>query len=95
MADFPKAANGIIAETGGGAFYHAKFDWVPRVGELIDLTSFLDIVQKSKEGSRHYFEVVAVIHAMHDVYEGDSRPHNSLHSLTVIVKKSSSPHFNG
>jgi hypothetical protein len=37
MADFPKAANGIISEV-DGPYYHAKFDWVPRVGELIDLT---------------------------------------------------------
>lgn len=70
MADFPKAANGIIAEEGElGAFFHARFQWVPRVGELIDLYSFLDASQKRPD-ARHFYVVVAVVHEMHDVFEG-------------------------
>ena len=94
MADFPKAANGVISVE-DGPYYHANFTWVPRIGELIDLTSFLDIAEKSKDGCRHFYEVVAVVHDIHDVYERDTRPHNGHHSLKVIVKKSSSHHFNG
>ena len=92
MADFPKAANGIISEEGGPS-YHARFEWVPRKGELIDLTSFLEIRQKRSNESRRFYEVVAVVHVMHDVDEGGDRPHEGHHSLKVVVKKSKSKYL--
>jgi hypothetical protein len=92
MADFPSAANGIISEK-GGPYYTVKFNWVPRVGELIDLTSFLEIRQKRPDESRRFYEVVAVVHIMHDVDEGGKRSHHGHHNLKVVVKKSKSKHF--
>ena len=92
MADFPAAANGIISEE-GGPHYHANFKWVPRVGELIDLTSLLEIRDKRPEESRRLYEVVAVVHVMHDVIEGGERPHDGHHALKVIVKKSTNKYF--
>jgi hypothetical protein len=92
MADCPAAANGIISEE-GGPYYHASFRWVPRVGELIDLTSVAEIRDKRPDESRRFYEVVAVVHVMHDVVEGGERPRDGHHSLKVVVKKSSSEHL--
>ena len=87
MADFPKAANGIISED-GGPHYPVKFNWVPRVGELIDLTSFLEIRDKRPDESRRFYEVMAVVHVMYDVVEGGDRSQDGHHNLKVVVRKS-------
>jgi len=92
MADFPKAANGIISEE-DGPHYHANFTWIPRVGELIDLTSFLEIRAKRANESRRLYEVVAVVHIMQDVVEGGERPQDGHHNLKVVVKKSTNKHL--
>jgi hypothetical protein len=92
MADFPASANGIILEE-GGPYYQVKFNWVPRVGELIDLTSLLEIRQNRTDESRRFYAVVAVVHMIHDVVEGGERPFHGQHNLKVMVKKCESKYF--
>ena len=92
MSDFPAEANGIISEV-GGPYYFVKFNWVPRAGELIDLTSFLEIREKRTDESHRLYEVIAVVHEMHDVDEGGKRAQHGHHNLKVVVKKSNSKHF--
>ncbi len=92
MSDFPKNANGIIREIDRGdeigAYYQVRFSWLPRVGDLIDLTSFVDIAEK-RPTSRYGYEVVKVIHHMHDVSDKIKQATEGHHSVSVVVKPSS------
>ena len=49
MAELPINAN--ISEV-DGAYYPVRLLWVPRVGELIDLYSFIDTVDHNQPAHR-------------------------------------------
>ena len=87
MADLPVNAN--ISEV-DGPHYPARLTWIPRVGELIDLYSFLDT--STNHAPRHFYEVVNVVHKLHDVTEKEP---TGYHFVTVLVKRSQSSHFSG
>ena len=67
-----------------------RFEWVPRVGELVDLYSFSET--ESGHHSTHRFEVTQVVHRVYDVTESDP---DGRHLVTVFVKRSDSPYFGG
>ena len=90
MAAWSSDPLGIIVEK-GGAHYEARFKWLPRVGELIDLHSFKDQLD-GHQHFRHQYEVVAVVHEMHDVDDRDP-PHEGHHTVKVYVKRSNSPYL--
>jgi hypothetical protein len=88
MAELPINAN--ISEI-DGSYYPVNLQWVPRVGELIDLWSFIDQADK-RPPARHY-EVVQVVHRIHDVTDKGGREHKGAHFLTVHVKQAQSRIF--
>ncbi len=77
--------NGNIAEI-DGAHYPVKLQWVPKVGELIKLTSFIDVA--SKDEPVHTYEVVAVRHDMYDVTDKLPGASDGHHFVSVFVKPS-------
>ena len=91
MTDLP--TNAHIVELGEpddelhlSTVYDVKLDFVPRVGDLIDLYSFVDTA--SNHQSRHFYEVVKVLHKIHDVtgkFEPSLKGH---HFVKVFVKVS-------
>lgn len=78
--------NANICEVDNGAYYQVKLDWIPRSGELIDLHSFLD--QAGGRPHSHHYEVVQVVHELHDVAESAERSHTGHHFIQVYVKPS-------
>lgn len=75
----------------GGAYYQVKLYAVPRVGELIDLFSFLD--QATKHPPMKHYEVVQVVHEIHDVSEKIPQSKDGRHFVSVFVKPSNSKFF--
>ena len=90
MADLPINAN--IAEI-DGAYYQVRLEWVPRIGELIDLWSFKD--QADNLPPAHRYEVVQVIHKIHDVTDKLPDRQDGAHFVTVLVRPSQSMYFGG
>ena len=82
MAELPINAN--ISEI-DGAHYPVRLEWVPRVGELIDLYSFIDT--STGQPPAHRYEVVQVVHQLYDVTDKEPKGH---HFITVHVKPSKS-----
>jgi len=72
----------------GGAFYPVRLHAVPRVGELIDLHSFVDQLEGREHN--HYYEVVQVVHKMFDaaLNEGDKGHEKGWHFVEVFVRPS-------
>jgi hypothetical protein len=85
MAELPINAN--ISEI-DGAYYPVQLKWVPRVGELIDLWSFID--QVGNYPPMHHYEVVQVVHKLYDVTDHAREGH---HFVTVYVRPSQSNFF--
>jgi len=84
----PASVNANIQEV-DGAYYQVHLSWIPRVGELIDLFSFLDA--SSGHQAQHSFEVVQVVHKLHDVVEHSPSASSGHHFVTVLVKQLSEP----
>lgn len=76
-----------------GPYFPVKLYAVPHVGELIDLTSLIDLIAQRPD-SRHFYEVVQVRHELHDVPQDDPRYEKGNHSVSVFVKRSNSSYFN-
>ena len=64
MKDLPTNANVCMSD---GAYYRVRLNWLPRVGDFISLFSFAD--DASNDPNTHSFEVVKVVHDLHDVTE--------------------------
>jgi hypothetical protein len=88
-ADLPVNAN--ICEINDGAYYRVRLNWVPRVGELIDLFSFLD--QADAHPAKHYYEVVQVVHQMYDVTEKVAQSLSGYHYVNVYVRPTTSEYL--
>lgn len=91
MSKFPIEAHISVIN---GPYYPVKLNVIPRVGEFIDLHSFID--QQANLPCDHYYQVVRVVHKIHDVPSEDSSPQplkaliEKGHQLvTVYVKPSS------
>lgn len=76
-----------------GAYYQVKLHAIPRVGELIELFSFLD--QRTKHPPVKHYKVVQVVHAIHDVSEKVPLSKDGRHFVSVFVKPASSKFFEG
>jgi len=77
--------NGNICEI-DGAYYPVVLKWIPRPGELINLFSFLD--QASDHPHHHDYEVVHVVHELHDIAKGEERSQTGHHFVQIYVKPS-------
>lgn len=88
MEDLPNNAN-IVDEK--GVFYQVTLTWVPRVGELIDLYSHVD--QADNNQSRHHYEVLQVVHLVHDVTNKVQRSLKGAHFVTIHVRRSANKFF--
>lgn len=75
-----------------GPHYPVRLEWIPRVGDLIDLYSFIDTA--TKHPPVHRYEVVQIVHKMYDVTDKVSGGEEGHHFVTVHVKPSQS-HFFG
>lgn len=57
---------------------------VPKKGERIELYSFID--QSTGHQPNHSYEVINVIHTIHDVTEKYTPSLNGAHEIKIIVK---------
>jgi hypothetical protein len=89
MKALPLKAN--ICEIEDGRYYPVRMGWVPRVGELIDLFSYLE--QAASQPSRRHYEVVQVVHELRDVAEAVKESHPGHHVVNVYVRAVESPFF--
>lgn len=80
-----------IYETTDGTYYPVKLQTVPRVGELIDFFSYLDQANNCPP-TKHY-EVVQVLHEIHDVSDEIPQSKNGHQFITVFVKPSHNQYF--
>ncbi len=87
MADVPATVNATIKEV-DGAHYPVRLNWVPRIGELIDLYSLIDA--STGDPPDHQYEVVQVVHRLYDVTKKEPE---GFHFITVFVKPSSASLF--
>lgn len=83
MADLPVNAN-IVVE--GGAYYRVRLEWLPRAGDLVELYSFLD--QASGHPTPGRYEVVRVVHELHDVTDKAPASMKGYHYVSVHVRPS-------
>jgi hypothetical protein len=89
MSELPIEAN--ICEI-NGPYYPVRLYAVPRVGELIDLFSFIDQADKHPQ-PRKFYQVVQVVHEVRDVSEKIPQSKGGCHFVTVFVKLSRSKFF--
>ena len=89
MAKLPIEAN--ICEE-GGAYYQVRLSTVPRVGELIELFSFVD-QEEGKPPEKRQYEVVQVKHDLHDVSRRNPRFQDGHHFVHIFVQPAASKFF--
>jgi len=83
--------NANICEINQGAYYKVHLEWIPRVGDLIDLYSHLD--KADGYDAKHHYEVVTVVHQVHDITDKDPASTKGYHFPVIHVKKIESPFF--
>mgnify|MGYP000882980320 CR=1 FL=1 len=83
--------NANICEINQGAYYPVKLNAIPNVGDLIDLWSFIDQAD-NYQPIKHY-EVVQVVHKLHDVSDKIPRTQEGHHFVNVFVKPVESKYF--
>lgn len=71
-----------------GAYFPVKIHAIPNVGDLIDLWSFID--QAANFSPVKHYEVVSVVHKIHDVSEKIAHTKDGHHFVSVFVKPSDS-----
>src|SRR5215813_11361043 len=86
MDELPIAAR--LIEVNDGPSYGLKVKAVPRVGELIELYSYLEA--QAKQPTFKYYEVVAVVHKIHEVSERVPVSEPGAHEVRIYVKESHS-----
>lgn len=69
-----------ICETEGGPYYQTLLHVVPHVGEYIELYSFVDQVPLR-------YQVVSVVHRIHDVTDQVPLSKDGAHEVSVYVKR--------
>jgi len=83
MSELPTNGNIVIPND---AFYPVNFKWIPRVGELIDLTSMIDLADKQPNW-KFQFRVVQVVHTMTDVTDKSDPVSTGSHWVDVFVEE--------
>ncbi len=77
--------NAHIQEVGeAGAYYPVRLTWTPLRGELIELTSFTDRATGSP--AMHWYEVLQIVHELHDVHDGEEASYGEDHFVRVLVR---------
>jgi len=89
MNDLPIEAH--ICEINDGPYYPVKLHSVPRVGELIDLWSFLN--QTAGHEPAKWYEVVQVVHKIFDVTDKVPRSETGSQFVSLFVKPTASKYF--
>lgn len=74
-----------------GAYYPVRLQWLPKAGELIDLYSSIDAA--AGHPAHHRYEVLQVVHQLHDIKEGEKRFESGHHFVTVWVRSVQSEFF--
>jgi hypothetical protein len=92
MSEIPIHAN--ICEIEGtkgelGAYYPVRLYAIPRVGELINLFSFID--QSTNHPPVKHYKVVQIVHDVYDVQEKSSK--RGHHFVNIFVKPTKSKFF--
>lgn len=75
----------------GGAYYPVKIHTIPNIGDLIDLWSFID--QADNYSPVKHYEVVRVVHKIHDISEKIPDTKDGYHFVSIFVKPSDSELF--
>lgn len=82
----PLPINANISEINDGPYYQVRLEWLPRVGELLDLYSYVEAANRQPE--KRYYEVVQIIHQLRDITEKVRQSHEGSHFVTVLVRPS-------
>ena len=82
----------IIKETSNGAYYNVLLQGIPTKGDYISLYSHLD--QSTGHKATHNYEIVSVLHIIHDVTEKVEKSKHGYHEITLTVKPASGSVFN-
>lgn len=80
-----------IHEIESGIYYRIKLFAIPRVGELIELYSFVEHLDRKPP--KKFYEVVQVVHNIHDVSERVSQSLDGAHFVNIFVKSTTSEFF--
>lgn len=68
-----------VCEVEGGAYYDVLLHAIPHTAELIELYSFLD-------QATNQYEIVHVVHKIHDVTEKFPHSKDGCHEINIYVK---------
>ena len=95
MSALPINANiyEVDAEPGNGRYFPVRLNWVPRVGELIEMTSFAEIAAKHTQYILQY-KVIQVVHYIGDLSDKFEHTQKGSHSVVVHVEKTQIPDYN-
>jgi hypothetical protein len=82
-----------LVEIATGVYYPVRLYAVPRVGELVELLSFIEAADNRPRQMR--YQVVQVVHNLYDAAgDASAKGHaTGLHFVTVFVKRSVSKFF--
>jgi hypothetical protein len=80
----------LIKEGQNGAYYRVKLAALPNKGDRITLFSHVDT--QDKNPANHAYEVLGVIHEVHDCPVDDPRHAAGYHAVTIVVKPISPAH---
>jgi hypothetical protein len=76
--------NAKICVIDDSAYYQVRLQWIPRMGEVIDLFSHVDAA--FGHPPIHLYKVVQVIHKLHDVAKDSPQAQAAAHFVEIHVK---------
>jgi hypothetical protein len=88
MPDVPINANIMEVD---GPYYQVRLTWLPRVGDIIDLHSYLE--QHAGKDAKKWYEVVQVVHQIHDVTDKVRQSLAGHHWVNIHVRNSNKMQF--
>jgi hypothetical protein len=80
-----------ICEINDGPFFQVKLYEIPRKGELIELFSYLDA--NKKHNPKKKYEVVEIVHDIHEVSDSVPMSVEGAHFVSIFVKPVDSSDF--
>lgn len=83
--------NATVKEIDNGPFYNVRLEWLPRPGDLIDLTSYVEM--SDKKPWKLQYEVVQVVHLLSDVSNRFENSGKGGHLISIFVKPTESNFF--
>lgn len=86
MSTSKQNANIVIVESGEiNAYYQVALEFLPNVGDFIELTSLMD--QKSGHTSKHRLQVDQITHAMTDIDTKSKPETGGGHFVTIHTSR--------